>query len=296
MNVWLRRLGFAVGGLVVLIVMAVGSVYALSAAAVGTGHATSTHAFDAAGGDAAEGARLAAVYGCTDCHAADLGGKLLVDGMPFARIPAPNLTAGRPGGAFTDEQFEQAVRHGVGADGRSLFIMPSAEYTYLGDEDVAAILAYIRTLAPVERELPSRSFGPVGRMVVAMGKVPFQAELIAADPNARHLAKPSAADPVQLGHYLTRLCTGCHGRDLEGAAPLEPEAPAGANLTPAGNLKNWTLEDFRTAFSTGRTPEGKQLDPNVMPWKVIGQAQPEEIAAMWAYLQTIPAKESPAVK
>ena len=53
--------------------------------------------------------------------------------------------------------------------------------------------------------------------------------------------------------------------------------PPGANLTPAGNLRNWTVEDFRTVFSTGRTPEGKQLNPAQMPWSVIGQAHPEEI-------------------
>jgi hypothetical protein len=77
---------------------------------------------------------------------------------------------------------------------------------------------------------------------------------------------------------------------------MDPSVPPGANLTPAGALKNWSLEDFRTVFRTGRTPEGKQLDPNVMPWKVIGQAQPEEIAAMWAYLQTVEAKATPAAK
>jgi mono/diheme cytochrome c family protein len=296
MKVWLRRLGFAAGGLVALLVLALGGVYGLSASALAPGQVTYAHPFDATGADAAEGARLAGVYGCTDCHEADLGGKLLIDGMPFARVPAPNLTAGRPGGAFTDEQFEQAVRHGIGSDGRALFVMPSAEYTYLSDADVASILAYIRTLPAVQRELPDRSFGPVGRMLTAMGKVSFQSEIIAADPNARHLTRPTAADPVQLGHYLTRLCTGCHGPDLAGAPPLDPSMPAGANLTPAGNLKSWTVADLRTVFRTGRTPEGKQLDPNVMPWAVIGQAQPEEIDAIWAYLQTIPAKETPVAR
>lgn len=296
MKPWLRRVGIGAGGLAAVGVLALGGVYGMSAAAVGKGHAVETHAFDASTGDPVEGARLATVYGCADCHTADLGGQVMVDAMPFARVPAPNLTAGREGGAFTDAQFEQAVRHGVGPDGRGLFIMPSAEYTYLSDHDVASILAYIRTLPAVERELPARSFGPVGRMVAAMGKLPFQDEVIAADPKARHLERPTAADPLALGHYLTRLCTGCHGLDLAGAPARDASMPAGANLTPAGNLKNWTLDDFRTVFATGRTPEGKQLDPNVMPWKVIGQAQPEEIAAVWAYLQTIPAKESPAAQ
>jgi hypothetical protein len=125
-------------------------------------------------------------------------------------------------------------------------------------------------------------------MLTALGKVPFQTELLAADPDARHMEKPSAAEPEQMGYYLTRLCLGCHGMDLAGAPPMDPSMPPGANLTPAGNLGNWTLEDFRTVFATGRTPEGKQLDPAFMPWNVIGgDAAPEEIDAIWAYLRTL---------
>lgn len=126
-----------------------------------------------------------------------------------------------------------------------------------------------------------------------MGKLPLQPDLIAADPNARHLQRPDATDPQALGYYLTRLCIGCHGLDLAGAPAHDPALPPGANLTPAGNLKNWSLADFRTMFETGRTPEGKQLDPAVMPWKVIGQAQARELDAMWAYLQTLEPAESP---
>lgn len=296
MRTWKRRLGFAAGGLAAVLVLALGGIYGMSAAAVGTGHDASAHALDLAAADVAEGARIAAMYGCTDCHAADLGGRVMIDDPAFARVIASNLTGGREGGALTDEEFERAVRHGVGADGRALYMMPSSEYTYLSDADLANILAYIRTVAPVERELPRRSFGPVGRMLVVLGKVPSQSELIAADPNAQHLSKPTSAEPLELGHYLTRLCTGCHGVDLAGAPPLAPGAPPGANLTPRGNLRNWSAEDFRTVFRTGRTPEGKQLDPQVMPWAVIGQAQPAEIDAMWAYLQTLEPKESPAAK
>ena len=296
MRTWRRRIGFAAGGLAAVLVLALGGIYGMSAAAVGTGHEASAHALDVAGADVAEGGRLAVVYGCTDCHAADLGGKVMIDDPAFARVIASNLTAGRAGGALTDDQFERAVRHGVGGDGRALYIMPSSEYTYLSDADVANLLAYVRTIPAVERELPARSFGPVGRLMVTLGKVPAQNDLINADPSARHLSKPTTAEPLRLGHYLTRLCTGCHGPDLAGAPAHGPDAPPGANLTPAGNLGRWSLEDFRTVFATGRTPEGKQLDPYAMPWNVIGQASPEEIEAIWTYLQTVEAKATPAAK
>jgi hypothetical protein len=293
MNVWLRRAGIALGGLAALILIAISGVYGMSAAAVGTRHAAESHAFDAAIGRAEEGARLAGMYGCTECHDKDLGGQVLIDGQPFATVAANNLTGGRPGGPLTDAEFEQAVRHGIGADGRALFVMPSADYVYLSDQDLADILAYLRTVPPVERDLPERKFGPVGRTMVVAGKVKFQPELIAADPNAKHLAKPSGEDPVQLGYYLTRLCTGCHGLDLAGAPAHDPASPPGANLTPAGNLKNWDLDDFRTVFASGKTPEGKQLDPMVMPWKMIGNSNSAELDAMWAYLQTLEPKQGP---
>ncbi|MGH7447246.1 MAG: c-type cytochrome, partial [Longimicrobiales bacterium] len=217
MKVWQRRILIGVGGFAALVVLLIAGVYGLSASAVGTKHVVDTHAFDASIGNAAEGARLGALYGCTDCHTPDLGGQILIDGMPFARVPASNLTAGAPGGAYSAVEFELALRHGVGRDGRMLFVMPSSEYTYLSDQDVADILTWIRTLPAVERELPVRAFGPVGRAMVALGQVPFQPDLIAADPDAKHLERPASTDTMQLGYYYTRLCTGCHGKDLAGA-------------------------------------------------------------------------------
>jgi cytochrome c553 len=296
MKTWQRRLGLGVGGLAALVILLIGGAYGMSASAVGTRHLAETHPFDASIGDAVAGARLGGLYGCTHCHGPDMGGDVLIDGMPFARVAAPNLTPGAPAGGFTDEEFERAMRHGYARDGRKLFVMPSAEYTYLSDQDIADLLAWIRELPAVQRDLPARAFGPVGRTMVALGKVPFQPELIAADPAAKHLDPPAEDDPLQIGYYYTRLCTGCHGMDLAGAPPFEPGTPAGANLTPAGNLRNWSLEEFRAVFATGSTPEGKQLDPAIMPWQAIGQAQPHEIEGVWAYLQSIPAKEGPVVK
>jgi mono/diheme cytochrome c family protein len=278
------------GGIAALGVVAVAGIYGVSAVALRKDHAEPPHAFDASGGNVTEGGRLAQVYGCTECHTADLGGMVLIDGMPFGRVAAPNLTNGRAE-PLTDEQFEQSVRHGVGVDGRALFIMPSADYTYLSDREVADILAYIRSLPAVERDLPVRSFGPIGRMLIATGKLQFQPELIARDPDARHLQRPGGDDPVQLGHYLTRMCTGCHGRDLAGAPPMEPGGKPSANLTA---LQSWSADDFRAFFRTGRTPDGRTVGEE-MPWQVIGKAQPAEIDAIFAYLQTLEPKPTQPV-
>jgi mono/diheme cytochrome c family protein len=282
---WLRRVGIVLVGLVLLLAVAFGVVYAVSSSRIGADHTATVHAFDAASGNVAEGRHLAETYGCVDCHGANLGGTLLVDGMPFARVAAPNLTAGRAAGALTDEQWELSVRHGIGPDGRALIIMPSSEYVYLSDQDLADLVAYVRTLPAVADTLPPRAFGPVGRTLITLGQLPFQTELM--HDGAQHMPAPEKQPTAQFGLYLTRLCTGCHGANLAGAAPAQPGAPPGANLTPAGNLSGWSYEQFVETLRTGRTPEGKQLDPQFMPWTALGRATDTELRAIWEYLTSL---------
>lgn len=285
MRTWVRRTGIVIGALFAVVVLALGAVYAVSSSRLSEDHEAAAHAFDPARGDIAEGRHLATAYGCQDCHGANLAGTLLVDGMPFARIAAPNLTAGRAGGALTNEQWELGVRHGIGADGRALVIMPSPEYVYLSDRDLADLVAYARTLPAVSDTLPAREFGPVGRTLITLGKLPTAVDLMPED--ARHLPAPEKAPTPEFGEYLTRLCTGCHGADLAGGQPPDPEAPPAPNLTPAGNLANWTFDQFDTALRSGRTPEGKSLNPQFMPWTAIGKVTDTEMRAVWAYLTSL---------
>ena len=285
MKKWLRRAGMVLGALIVLILIGIGAVYALSSARLGETHAAEAHAFMPAGGDVDEGLRLSEVYGCAECHGANLGGTLLIDGMPFARIAAPNLTAGRADGALTDEQWEISTRHGIGPDGRALFVMPSAEYVHLSDQDLADIVAYARTLPPVSDDLPAPTLGPVGRMMFVLGQLSTAPDLMPAE--ARHVASVAKEPNAEFGHYLTRLCTGCHGADLAGAASGDPGGPPAPSLTRSSPLGSWTLEQFKTAMRVGQTPDGRQLAPQFMPWQAIGQASDTELEAMWVYLHTL---------
>lgn len=285
MKTWVRRTGIVVGALFAVVVLALGAVYAVSSSRLDEGHEATAHAFDPASGDIAEGRHLAGAYGCQDCHGEDLAGMMLIDGMPFARIAAPNLTAGRAGGALTDEQWELGVRHGIGRDGRALVIMPSPEYVYLSDSDLADLVAYARTLPAVTDTLPARAFGPVGRTMVALGKMPTAVDLMPA--GARHLPAPEKAPTREFGAYLTRLCTGCHGPDLAGGQPPDPAAPPAPNLTPAGNLANWSYEQFEATLRKGTTPEGKVLNPQFMPWTAIGKLKDTELGAIWVYLTSL---------
>ena len=129
----------------------------------------------------AEGRRLAhEVARCAACHGADLGGLASPAGPAdavsalVARVPAPNLTAGRGGlGALLrDDGWALAIRHGLARDGRPLWGLPHHGDAALSDAQLGALVAYLRRLPPVDRETPPRRIGPVGRLLLVAGRLP----------------------------------------------------------------------------------------------------------------------------
>ena len=115
----------------------------------------------------AHGRRLAeAVSLCTSCHGDDLGGEVLFDEPPIATVYASNLTSGRGGlgGSYSDADLVRAIRHGVNAENRGLMIMHSDAYHHYGEADLGALVGYIRSVPPVDRELPRTRVAPIGRV------------------------------------------------------------------------------------------------------------------------------------
>lgn len=239
----------------------------------------------------AEGQRLATMRGCSDCHAPDFGGKVLIDDPMLGSISTANLTGGEGSAtvSYTVADWERAIRHGIGANGRSLIIMPSYEFAGLSDEQVAQMIAYLQTVEPVDRVAAEPRLQPLARALFLAGQLPLMpAE--AVDHSAAHAASVPAEASVNYGAYLSTTCTGCHHPDLAGG-PTPGSAsgdPLAANLTPAGHLVNWTLDDFRNTLRNGVTPEGKVLDPAVMPWPIAAQMTDVELEALWLYLQSLP--------
>jgi hypothetical protein len=283
------------GALVAIVVVAVAVVYVTGGRALARSFDLPTDSFTAPtdSAAAAEGARLAQLYGCRDCHVADLGGQVLIQSGAFGVVSAPNLTAGRGGvgATFTDTDFERAVRHGLRPNGQSLVIMPSAEYQYLTDEDLGRILAYVRQVPAVDRETPPRRPGPVMRMLAVMqADQLLQAAIV--DQTAPHTASLPPGPTVEYGRYLAGGCRGCHGQDYSGGPTGEPGAPPAANITPdsATGIGAWTRDDFDNAVRRGRRPDGRELLP-AMPWSAFSAATDDEITAMWLYLRTVPAVE-----
>ncbi len=238
------------------------------------------------------GEHLAVIYICTDCHTENLGGELSFEIPGMLSIPTPNLTsgAGGVGSFFTDEDWVRAIRHGVGHDGRALFIMPSNALYYIGDEDLGALIAYLKSLPPVDNVLSERKIDLMGRVMMGAGMMPP----LAVDRIDHATAPPAAPEPgvtVEYGKYLSHTCTECHGANLNGApfGPPGEEVPS-PNLTPGGELATWTEQGFFTTLRTGVTPSGYQLNEE-MPWKSYGQMTDDELRALWLYLQSLPALE-----
>lgn len=232
-----------------------------------------------------------AVSICAECHGSDLGGQEFIDEPIVGQIYAPNLTTGNGGKAsqFTSEDWVRVLRHGVDQTGRPLLFMPSQHLRYHGDADLGAIVAYIQSLTPVDRENPSRQFSIFGRILLAVGAFDdeIQAEII--DHQAAPPAPPVEGISTEYGEFLATvgLCKGCHGENLAGdrAGPDDPFAP---NLTQGGELAGWTEEHFFSLIRTGVHPSGRMID-EAMPWQSYGRMTDDELRAIWAYLQSLPA-------
>jgi mono/diheme cytochrome c family protein len=239
----------------------------------------------------AEGQRLVSMRGCTDCHAADLGGKVLIDDAMLGSVSTANLTGGEGSATanYSVADWERAIRHGVGPDSLGLLIMPSYEFSFLSDEQLAQMIAYLQTAPPVDRVAAEPVLKPLSRALLLAGQLPLlPAELV--DQDIVHVASMPAEASADYGAYLSTTCTGCHHPNLAGGPTpgSAPGAPHSANLTPAGNLRNWTLDDFKDTLRTGVTPKGKSLDPALMPWPITAQMTDVELEALWLYLKSLP--------
>ncbi len=223
------------------------------------------------------------------CHGPDLGGGHVIAMGPVATLAAPNITSASLGAAYTDGEIARVIRHGIKKDGRSLRFMPAQDISWLPQDDVVAIVSYLRSVPPVDRENQPM-------VVKALGKVLDRQDKFVLDV-ARHIdhtkveTPPAPAPTAEYGAFLSRLCSGCHGEHLSGG-PLPgapPSIPTPLNLTPdASGLKDWTFDDFEKLMRTGVRKNGKQLDP-FMPLECWKNFDDVELHALWAYLQTVPA-------
>lgn len=232
---------------------------------------------------------IGARVGCFGCHGADLGGQVIIDVPILGYYAAPNLTSGKGGitQGFSAQQWDMAVRHGVRHTGLSSS-MPCGEFVNLTDHELSDIIAYVKSVPPVDREIAPPRFGPVFAFMLATD--PTMLPAFGIDHAAAHAVEPPAPAPTpEFGRHIAQVCTGCHGEHLSGGKVQgDPNMPFVANITAhETGLKDWTEADFVTALRLGKRPDGTAI-AEAMPWKMYGQMEDVELGALWAYLRTVP--------
>ena len=224
-------------------------------------------------------------------------GNIYLDDPAIGRVVASNLTSGQGGvgSGYTNRDWVRAIRHGVRADRSAMLFMPATEFYFLSDEDLGAVIAYIKSAPPVDNELPPSTLSWTGRLVMTIAPdITFlPAELIPHN-EPRPLA-PEVGITPEYGAYLTYSCKVCHGQTMSGGPiPGFPASwPPAPNLTfGAGSvLPLWTGPEFINTIRTGITPEGRKIRGEYMPWGSYKFMSDDELKAVWAYLQSLPKLE-----
>jgi len=248
------------------------------------------------------------VSGCMDCHSphdwtehdapivAGMKGAgqdfSMLKGLP-GHIVAPNLTPDPETGSgnWSDDALARAIREGIGHDGRALFpLMPYQHLRQLPDEDVASIVAYLRSLAPVRNPLPkTQVVFPVNHLIFS-----------APQPVANPVPQPDVSDPVKRGKFLVGVaaCADCHtpqekgqpvpGTDFAGGFVLDGPwgRVASANLTPdPSGIPYYDEAQFVRTLRTGYV--GARELNQIMPWSAFRNMSDEDLKAIYAYLRTL---------
>lgn len=288
---WVVRI---LGGVVLLLLIAISVVYVQSNRVINRKHAFAPYPISVPSDSAsiAEGHRLAKMR-CFGCHGDSLQGKAdFFDEPMIARIPTPNVP--RKLASVSNAEFAGFLRSGVRKDGTSPFVMPPPGLYHISDAELGALIAYLRTVPDHGKELPGNSYRLLGRLGVMLGQ--FKTAVASFDTTQERVGQDPAWATTRRGEYLARLiCTECHGLRLTG----DSAAAGGASASPslAGALA-YSLEEFTNLLRTGTPREpGRQLGlmgdaaRNSLTWLTN-----EEIAAIYEYLKALPASGVADVK
>jgi mono/diheme cytochrome c family protein len=235
----------------------------------------------------ARGAKLANT--CVGCHSSNgqfpLSGQNFAEGgPPLGTLYATNLTPGGELKDWSDGEIIRAIREGIHKNGRSLLIMPAASFHSMSDEDVQAVVAFLRA-QPAAPATPPTNISLIGALLVTISNGAF---LTAQPPISGPVTRPAEGPTAEYGEYLISSvggCRDCHGANLAGGIPSDNGPPAGPTLTTVG--QRWSEADFIKAIRTGVKPDGVAFSED-MPWKEINAfASDDDLKALYAHLKTL---------
>jgi mono/diheme cytochrome c family protein len=234
----------------------------------------------------ARGEHLANVF-CVSCHSPN-GDMPLIGGLDMSGdIPIPlgamvsvNLTPAGPLKDWSDGEILRALRQGLDRDGRRLMVMNVTNTRFMSDDDLMAVIAYLRNQPAIEHEtpLPPDQLNFLGVLFTGAGIIPDPP--VVTGP----IIAPEKAATVEYGEYILSYqdCRSCHGNDLLGGdSPLGPNAPG------LRTVRGMSQDQFIAMMRTGVRPNGLALNPP-MPWQAIGRMDDVELAATYQYLISIP--------
>jgi mono/diheme cytochrome c family protein len=268
------------------------------------------------------------VYGpahCIECHGAADALQKLTDGVetplsggmrlaigPMGVVYAANLTPdGDTGiGRYSDGQIARMMRWAVKPNGRAT-VEPLMPYGNMSQDDLVAIISFLRAQPPVKNAVPSPEWTTLGKVVKSVSAVFKPRQTI----NPPAVAPPSDATAAR-GEYLARYvsnCVGCHtprnqntfaatGPDFAGGFELEPMAAAGVdpnvwfrapNITPKDGsalMKFPDRDTFVARFQRG----GRQYGGSPMPWEPFARMSNEDLGALYEFLHGLPPQDGPS--
>lgn len=243
---------------------------------------------------------------CVDCHSTvgnvdsvlklgkdpELSGGRLFDlefGKFYTRNLTPDIETGI--GKMTDAEIARVLRYGVKKNGEA--VLPFMPFQDMTDEDLTAVISYLRSVKPVKNNVPNHQYNVMGNVVKA-----FMITPVGPSQEIKKTIKEDTT--VEFGKHLVMTlanCNECHTRrDAVGAYVGEPlaggtkfEEPGKEtlytpNLTPhpSSRIYGWSQQDFIKRFRLGRV-----IKHSHMPWEDFGRMTDTELIAIYKYLQTV---------
>ena len=306
-----RKVLLALGGLVGIVVLAAGGLVGFSAVSWDNPRDIAEVSLSASTDPAVIDRGRYLAYGpahCAYCHNTmenwerlDAGEHVpLVGGgefkLPFGTFYAPNLTpdAETGIGRATDAQLARMLRHNIRVSGR--VAIPFMEFQNLSDEDVVAVMSFLRSQEPVRNEVPAADVSLLGKVLMT-----FMIKPIDGEPAA---TAPAEEATIERGRYVaTNIanCAGCHSERsmVDGSYLNEPfsggmvmtlddDASRGfvtPNLTPhigTGRIANWSEDQFVARFRAG-----PQFRESHMPWNAFMRMSDTDLRAIYRFLMSL---------